>query len=101
VVAAQVLRTRHRTFSAVPASGAFVEAVVAGLGCGMVPWSQAAPRIRDSELVDLDPRHPIDVPLFWQQWRLDSPALAAVALAVGTAAAKALARGTPVTNSPS
>jgi LysR family transcriptional regulator, chromosome initiation inhibitor len=75
---------------AVPASEAFVEAVVAGLGWGMVPRSQAAPRIRDGGLVDLDPRHPIDVPLFWQQWRLDSPALAAAAAAIGTAAARAL-----------
>jgi LysR family transcriptional regulator (chromosome initiation inhibitor) len=66
----------------IPASEAFVEAVVAGMGWGMVPQAQAEPRLRDGTLVDLDPRHPIDVPLFWQQWRLDSPALTAVAEAV-------------------
>jgi LysR family transcriptional regulator (chromosome initiation inhibitor) len=75
---------------AVPASEPFVEAVVAGLGWGMVPRSQAVARIRDGVLVDLDPSRPIDVPLFWQQWKLDSPALAAAAEAVAAAAEAAL-----------
>ena len=75
---------------AVPASESFVDAVVAGLGWGMVPRAQAEPRLRAGRLVDLDPRHPIDVPLFWQQWKLDSPALAATADAVAAAAAREL-----------
>jgi len=74
----------------VPASEAFVEAVVAGLGWGMVPAVQAAPRLREDRLVDLAPDRPVDVPLFWQQWKLDSPALAAVADAVAATAAEAL-----------
>jgi LysR family transcriptional regulator (chromosome initiation inhibitor) len=77
---------RHR----VPASEAFVEAVVAGMGWGMVPRPQAEARLRAGALVDLDPRHPIDVPLFWQQWKLDSPALSALADAVLATAAEAL-----------
>ncbi len=74
----------------VPASEAYVEAVVAGLGWGVVPEAQAAPHRRSGALVDLAPRLPVDVPLYWQQWKLDSPALNALATAVAAAAAAAL-----------
>jgi LysR family transcriptional regulator (chromosome initiation inhibitor) len=82
-------RLRHR----VPSSEGFVAAVTAGLGWGMVPEAQAVPRVRDGHLVDLAPDRPVDVSLFWQQWKLDSPALAVVADAVAAAAATSL-RGT-------
>ncbi len=74
----------------VPASEACVEAVAAGLGWGMIPEAQAAPRRMDGTLIDLAPEFPIDVPLYWQQWKLDSPALAALADAVIQTAALAL-----------
>jgi LysR family transcriptional regulator (chromosome initiation inhibitor) len=74
----------------VPASEAFSDAVTAGLGWGMVPKVQAEARLRAGELVEFEPGHAIDVPLFWQQWKLDSPALAATAHAVEEAAADAL-----------
>jgi LysR family transcriptional regulator (chromosome initiation inhibitor) len=77
----------------VPTSEGFVEAVVAGMGWGMVPVVQAAPLLGAGRLVDLAPDRTIDVPLFWQQWKLDSPALAAVADAVAAAAADALGTG--------
>jgi LysR family transcriptional regulator (chromosome initiation inhibitor) len=84
--------TRRRTFTMVrhhiPASESFVDAVAAGLGWGMVPEIQAAPR--GDALVDLAPNRPLDVPLHWQQWKLDSPALAAVAEAVEEGAKAAL-----------
>jgi LysR family transcriptional regulator (chromosome initiation inhibitor) len=84
--------TRRRTFTMVrhhiPASESFVDAVAAGLGWGMVPEMQAAPR--GDALVDLAPDRPLDVPLHWQQWKLDSPALAAVATAVAEGAKAAL-----------
>jgi LysR family transcriptional regulator (chromosome initiation inhibitor) len=79
-------RLRHH----VPASEVFVEAVAAGLGWGMVPLPQATPRLRAGALVDLAPDRPTDVPLYWQQWKLDSPALAAVAEAVAATAAETL-----------
>jgi LysR family transcriptional regulator (chromosome initiation inhibitor) len=72
----------------VPASETFVEAVVAGLGWGMIPEAQADARRDRGELVDLAVDRPVDVPLYWQQWRLDSPALAAVANAVTRAFAE-------------
>nr|WP_042179444.1 LysR family transcriptional regulator ArgP [Kibdelosporangium sp. MJ126-NF4]CEL13823.1 putative LysR-family transcriptional regulator [Kibdelosporangium sp. MJ126-NF4]CTQ88191.1 putative LysR-family transcriptional regulator [Kibdelosporangium sp. MJ126-NF4] len=72
----------------IPASESFVDAVAAGLGWGMVPEAQAA--ARGDALVDLAPDRPLDVPLYWQQWKLDSPALAAVADAVTQGAKDAL-----------
>ncbi|GGQ89510.1 transcriptional regulator ArgP [Streptomyces flaveolus] len=74
----------------VPTSEGFVEAVAAGLGWGMVPKPQADPLLRAGRLVDFAPDLAVDVPLYWQQWKLDSPALATVADAVVTAAAETL-----------
>ncbi|MBZ6141303.1 LysR family transcriptional regulator ArgP [Streptomyces olivaceus] len=76
----------------VPTSEGFVEAVAAGLGWGMVPQPQAEPLLRTGQLVDFAPELAVDVPLYWQQWKLDSPALAAVADAVLAAATEALRR---------
>lgn len=75
----------------VPTSEGFVDAVVAGMGWGMVPEAQAEPLLRAGHLVDLAPDLGVDVPLFWQQWKLDFPALAAVADAVAATAAESLA----------
>ena len=75
----------------VPASESFAEAVASGLGWGMVPEVQASPRLRAGELVTLADR-PMDIPLYWQQWKLDSPALSAVADAVAAVAATSLRR---------
>jgi LysR family transcriptional regulator, chromosome initiation inhibitor len=74
----------------VPASEVFVAAVVAGLGWGMVPEVQARPR--GDALVPLADRA-VDVPLYWQQWRLDLPALSSVASAVAETAALTLKSG--------
>jgi LysR family transcriptional regulator (chromosome initiation inhibitor) len=74
----------------VPTSEGFAESVAAGLGWGLVPEVQAEPLLRAGRLVPIAPGHWLDVPLYWQQWRLHSPALAAVAEAVAQAAADAL-----------
>ncbi|MGW2232123.1 LysR family transcriptional regulator ArgP [Streptomyces formicae] len=81
-------RLRHY----VPSSRGFVEAIAAGLGWGVVPRTQAEPLLRSGALVLLDPERTVDVPLFWQQWKLDSPALATLADAVAEAAAEHLRR---------
>jgi LysR family transcriptional regulator (chromosome initiation inhibitor) len=75
---------------AVPTSEGFLDAVAAGLGWGMVPEIQAGELLRSGRLVSLAPELPLDVPLYWQQWKLDSPAMAALAEAVAGAAAAAL-----------
>ncbi|KUN86086.1 LysR family transcriptional regulator ArgP [Streptomyces griseoruber] len=77
---------------AVPTSEGFVAAVAAGFGWGMVPEAQAGDLLRTGRLVPLAPGRPLDVPLYWQQWKLDSPALAAVAEAVAQEAARTLRR---------
>lgn len=78
----------------VPGSTAFLEAVRAGMGWGMLPDLQSAGGRADGSLVDLapgrSPRDWADVVLHWQQWRLRSPALDAVAGAVRAAATTAL-----------
>ncbi|GAA3802926.1 LysR family transcriptional regulator ArgP [Streptomyces phyllanthi] len=79
---------RRRHF--VPTSEGFLDAVVAGLGWGMLPTVQADPLLAAGRLVPLAPGRAVDVPLFWQQWKLDSPALTVVAEAVAAAAAEAL-----------
>ncbi|MER5640470.1 alpha/beta fold hydrolase [Kitasatospora sp. NPDC002227] len=74
----------------VPSSEGFADAVCAGLGWGLVPHSQAEPRLRGGALVRFLPDRTVEVPLYWQQWRMDSPALTAVADAVAAEAARAL-----------
>ncbi|MGW7243376.1 LysR family transcriptional regulator ArgP [Streptomyces sp. NPDC054804] len=75
----------------VPTSEGFVDSVTAGLGWGMVPEVQAEPRLREGRLVRLgEPELWADVTLYWQQWKLDSPALGAVAEAVVSTAGHAL-----------
>ncbi|MEV6486455.1 LysR family transcriptional regulator ArgP [Streptomyces sp. NPDC051576] len=76
----------------VPTSEGFVESVAAGLGWGMVPEMQAVPLLSAGRLVNFAPGRSVDVPLYWQQWKLNSPALAAVADAVAGAAERALRR---------
>ncbi|TVL91609.1 LysR family transcriptional regulator ArgP [Streptomyces sp. SAJ15] len=79
-------RVRHH----IPTSEGYCDAVVAGLGWGLVPEPQAVPLLRSGALTLLAPDRPFDVPLFWQQWKLDSPALAVAAAAIAEAAAEAL-----------
>ncbi len=88
------LKRGHRASAVrhyVPTSEGFVDAVAAGLGWGMLPEAQAQPLLDDGRLMALArPERSVDVPLFWQQWKLDSPSLTAVAKAVAAAAATAL-----------
>ncbi|MAY96353.1 LysR family transcriptional regulator ArgP [uncultured Nocardioides sp.] len=76
----------------VPTSTDFLEAVVLGLGWGMVPETQLLPLERAGRLVRLRPDRPVDVPLHWQRWRLDSLLLGRVTEAVRRAASTHLRR---------
>ncbi|GAU66970.1 LysR family transcriptional regulator [Streptomyces sp. NBRC 110611] len=79
-------RIRHH----MPTSEGFCDAVAAGLGWGLVTEPQAAPLLRSGALTELAPGRQVDVPLYWQQWKLDVPALAVVAKAIAAAAAESL-----------
>jgi LysR family transcriptional regulator, chromosome initiation inhibitor len=72
----------------VPDTTAFVRAVAGGLGWGMLLDQQIAGLPEAPVLLDRE--RTIDVTLYWQQWKLSSAALDAVAEAVRAAAAAAL-----------
>jgi LysR family transcriptional regulator (chromosome initiation inhibitor) len=78
--------------SYLPSSQGFVDAARLGLGWGMVPAQLAGAAIEEGELVEIAPGRGLDVPLYWQRWRLDSPALATLTEAVRATAAAALSR---------
>ena len=78
-----------RTVHQVPTSTDFHEAVRRGLGWCLLPEPQLLPDLEAGTLVRLpgrDSANRVDVPLFWQRWRLDSPALARLTEAVHAAA---------------
>jgi hypothetical protein len=52
-----------------------------GLRWGMFPDSPAAPHLGDGSFVRISEEH-LDVPLFWQSWKLDCPLVKAVAAAL-------------------
>ncbi len=73
----------------VPSSADFSAAVRLGLGWGMLPEAQARDALGSGELVRLSP-DVIDIPLYWQRWRLDSPRLADLTAVVRQVAARHL-----------
>ncbi len=74
----------------VPAAHAFVEAIRLGLGWGLMPERIARADIAAGRGVDLAPGRHLDVPLYWQYWRMESAALTALTTAVKAVAAEAL-----------
>jgi LysR family transcriptional regulator, chromosome initiation inhibitor len=93
-------RLQHRFLTAVkkpdppvhyvPAAAAFVEAIRLGLGWGMVPEQIARDDITRGRYQEIFPGKYLDVPLYWQYWRIESEVLSALTAAVQTAAAAAL-----------
>lgn len=84
-----------RTVHQVPTSADFHEAALRGLGWCLVPEPQLGPDLASGALVRLpgrDADNRVDVPLFWQRWRLDSPALTRLSAAVHAAARAHLRR---------
>ncbi len=70
----------------VPSTADFLEAVRAGLGWGLIPISQLEPDVSRGDLVPMPGASPVDVALFWQRWRLPSPALDNLTVDVRSAA---------------
>jgi LysR family transcriptional regulator (chromosome initiation inhibitor) len=70
----------------VPTAEGFGSAVRAGLGWGMFPQNLAESELADGSFARVVDAH-LDVPLFWQYWKLDSPLVGAVTEAVQSAAA--------------
>ena len=60
----------------------FDTAVRRGMGWGLVIEQQARADLEDGHLVEIVPGRHVDVPLFWQRWRLESPVMADLTEAV-------------------
>jgi LysR family transcriptional regulator (chromosome initiation inhibitor) len=75
--------TRPQHF--VPTAEGFRAAVRSGLGWGMFPDSLAAPHLADGTFVRISDVY-LDVPLFWQCWKLDSPMVKDITNGVRSAA---------------
>ena len=69
----------------VPTAEGLTAAVRAGLGWGMFPEQLAAPMVAGGAFVRVADEH-LDVPLYWQCWKLDSTLVNAVTAAVRSAA---------------
>lgn len=75
----------QRHINIIPSVEAFMEAARVGLGWALLPEQQAGQLLETGEVVRLDDSV-IDVPLYWQRWRLESPSLEKLTDAVIAAA---------------
>jgi LysR family transcriptional regulator (chromosome initiation inhibitor) len=78
-------RNVARSVHCVPTAEDFGAAVRAGLGWGMFPESLARRHLEDGSFVRVSDVH-LDVPLYWQCWKLDSPLVKKITDAVRSAA---------------
>lgn len=87
------LARRHLTPPAtyVPAVRDYDEAVRRGMGWGMLVDAQARDDVAAGKLVEIAPGRHVDVPLFWQHWKLGSALMDDLTSAVVASAAEWLA----------
>lgn len=76
----------------IPSTHGFVHAALEGLGWGMNPQALVEPLLAAGMLVDLAPGRVLDVPLYWQHWRLEAAVLRLLTSGVDSAARAALLR---------
>jgi LysR family transcriptional regulator (chromosome initiation inhibitor) len=74
----------------IPAPGPFVRAIRLGLGWGMIEQEFVEEDLAAGRLVEVAQGKYVDVPLYWQHWKLDSIVLDALTTAVLRAAAAGL-----------
>jgi LysR family transcriptional regulator (chromosome initiation inhibitor) len=79
----------------VPSSAEFAQAIRLGLGWGLLPEQQCLAGLRSGDLVELAPENPVDVALYWQRWKIDSPVLNQLTAAVRDAASSQLRQPAP------
>ncbi len=82
-------RSIARPVHYVPTAEGFAAAVRAGLGWGMFPEQLAGPALAEGSFVRISEAH-LDVPLYWQCWKLDSPMVQTITEAVRSAASHSL-----------
>ncbi|NKX55636.1 LysR family transcriptional regulator ArgP [Arthrobacter mobilis] len=86
-------RDLHAPRHYVPASAEFAEAVRLGLGWALLPEQHCLDGLASGALRELAPEMPLDVPLYWQRWKISSPLLELLTEAVRTTATEALRPG--------
>ena len=74
----------------VPATAPYNRAIALGLGWGMIPELMLKDPSLATGLVRLAARHPVDVPLYWHRWKVQSPRLARLSAKLVKAARLAL-----------
>lgn len=70
-----------------PSSPDYVRAVLSGIAWGIIPEVQCARELESGELVELA-QEPVDVPLYWQYWKISSPVLERLSERVYSAASR-------------
>lgn len=73
----------------VPSSNDFARAIRLGLGWGLLPGFQSGSALTSGDLIDLG-GPTVDVPLFWQQWKLHSVLLDDIAAEIVAEAGRVL-----------
>ncbi|GIF72770.1 LysR family transcriptional regulator ArgP [Asanoa siamensis] len=74
----------------VPSAWGFTEAIRLGVGWGLMPEQIATTDLGAGRVIRLAGSQQLDIPLYWQHWKLNSTVLKALTTAVRTAAAAAL-----------
>lgn len=62
----------------VPSSTSFVDAIILGLGYGMLPDSQIGHRLKTDELIEIMPFAQTKIALYWHHWKQQSAQLDAL-----------------------
>ncbi|WP_181916721.1 HTH-type transcriptional regulator ArgP [Paraburkholderia sp. BL27I4N3] len=78
-----------------PSPSALLNAIVDGLGYGLVPAMQAGPLISDGRLVALAPDHDVMIDLYWHHWEQEPGPLAKISALVMDAARRSLVQPAP------
>lgn len=77
-------------FHFVPSSDPYLQAILLGLGYGMLPQEQCAALLTGGALVDVTPALFVDVPLYWHAWAIQPARLERMGAQLVAAARKVL-----------
>ncbi|MBF1655388.1 MAG: transcriptional regulator ArgP, partial [Rothia sp.] len=69
----------------IPSSPDYARAVSAGIAWGLIPEAQCAEELASGHLVKLAAT-PVEFPLYWQRWNINSPVMETVTRRVHEAA---------------
>lgn len=75
---AEISNSKPKYTHVCPSSEGFKQAMIAGLGYGLLPTLQVGNLLETGELVNLAPEYFLDTPLYWHYWQTESPQLKAL-----------------------